>query len=558
MTARVVPEDPVFESGAEQHVWERLREQLPEEAVLIHGLRLSDPKEDREADLVVVWPGVGIAVVEVKGGRLEWAGGRWRQTGQDGRARTVHPVDQARRCKYLIREFLRRHPLWRRDDPRMTHLVAFPATTLPDGFVAPDCDRSRALDRTDDDHLAARVRGELIALVEAPDPPTAYEAGLVVECLTGPGLPQRHLAQEAAREAVRADAVAEHEHQCDLLTAQQARVLDMVRLNRRVEVRGGAGSGKTWLAVEQARRLAKAGERVALLCYSRGLATYLQRRVAGLRRSERPAYVGTFHNLGVDWLGAPTGTDDDSDFWERRLPAEMAALARARPVSDRFDAFVVDEAQDFADQWWPALVAALRDERTGGLFVFADEGQRVFARQGRPPVELVPVVLDENLRNTRQIARTFGSLAPTQMRYRGGDGVPVRFVPCATADAVTTADDEAVRLLEDGWAPEHVALLTTGRRHPVHVEQIVAGHEEYWRTYWDGDDLFFGHVLGFKGLERPAVVLALNGWGDAERAAEKLYVGLSRARDLLVVCGDPDEVARVGGAAVARRLGIAG
>lgn len=551
MTARVVPADPAFESGAERHVWELLRDQLPDEAVLVHGLRLSDSREDREADLVVVWPGVGVAVVEVKGGRLEWAAGRWWQGGEGGRGRTVHPVDQARRCKYLIRDYLRRHPLWHRDDPRMTHLVAFPATTLPEGFTAPDCTRERVLDRTDAEHLAARVRDGLVALVEAPDPPTAYEASVVVECLTGPGLPQRHLAHEA-----RSDAVAEHEQHCDLLTAQQVRVLDMVRLNRRVEVRGGAGSGKTWLAVEQARRLARAGERVALLCYSRGLATYLQRRVERLRASERPAYVGTFHNLGVDWLGAPTGTDDDSDFWERRLPAEMAALAQARPASDRFDAFVVDEAQDFSEQWWPALVASLRDPEQGGLFVFADEGQRVFARQGRPPVALMPVVLGENLRNTRQIARTFGSLAPTQMRYRGGDGVPVRFVPCASADAVTTADDEAVRLLEDGWAPEHVALLTTGRRHPVHVEQFSAGHEEYWRTYWDGDDLFFGHVLGFKGLERPAVVLALNGWGHAERAAEKLYVGLSRARDLLVVCGDPGEVARVGGEAVARRLGI--
>ncbi len=60
----------------------------------------------------------------------------------------------------------------------------------------------------------------------------------------------------------------------------------------------------------------------------------------------------------------------------------------------RFDAVVVDEAQDFADSWWVPLLAALRDEETGGVYVFADEGQRVFARQGRPPLSLVPVVLD--------------------------------------------------------------------------------------------------------------------------------------------------------------------
>ncbi len=33
-----------------------------------------------------------------------------------------------------------------------------------------------------------------------------------------------------------------------------------------------------------------------------------------------------------------------------------------------------------------------------------------------------------------------------------------------------------------------------------------------------------------------------------------LYVGLSRARDLLVVCGDLNLIRRLGGEAVARRL----
>ncbi len=63
-------------------------------------------------------------------------------------------------------------------------------------------------------------------------------------------------------------------------------------------------------------------------------------------------------------------------------------------------------------------------------------------------------------------------------------------------------------------------------------------------------------MLGFKGLERPAVVLAVNGFGKRERAREMLYVGLSRARDLLVVCGDPALIREVGGPAVARRLGL--
>ncbi len=68
--------------------------------------------------------------------------------------------------------------------------------------------------------------------------------------------------------------------------------------------------------------------------------------------------------------------------------------------------------------------------------------------------------------------------------------------------------------------------------------------------------MFFGHVLGCKGLERPAVVLCLNGDGSRDRARERLYVGMSRATDQLVVVGDPELVRRIGGHEVAKRIGV--
>jgi hypothetical protein len=50
-------------------------------------------------------------------------------------------------------------------------------------------------------------------------------------------------------------------------------------------------------------------------------------------------------------------------------------------------------------------------------------------------------------------------------------------------------------------------------------------------------------------------VLAVNEQPDRERARERLYVGLSRARDLLVVCGDAAHIEKVGGPAVLRKIG---
>ena len=418
-----------------------------------------------------------------------------------------------------------------------------PATTLPGDFIAPGLARWMALDRTDVPHAAARIRAALEKVRDEPDPPTAEDVDELVDCLAGTAIPQQHLLAE----------LAEREAACDLLTKDQAKVLDLLTAYHRVEIRGGAGSGKTWLAVEKARRLAAEGQRVALMCYSRGLAEFLKRRVEKLPKRQRPAYVGTFHYLGIGW-GVPAGSDDDSGYWEEFLPAEMVKLAGALPEEQRFDAIVIDEGQDFAQSWWDAVVAALREPDHGCLYVFSDEGQRIFARQGRPTVDLMPIPLNENLRNTKQIAGTFSSLAPEQMRIRGRAGVPVRFVQCSPDEAVSAADDAADALLDEGWPPEAVALLTTHRRHPVQVERQAEGQDAYWATYWQNDDLFYGHVLGFKGLERPAVVLAVNGFRDEARAREMLYVGLSRARDLLVVCGDMDLIRRVGGEAVARRL----
>ena len=80
-------------------------------------------------------------------------------------------------------------------------------------------------------------------------------------------------------------------------------------------------------------------------------------------------------------------------------------------------------------------------------------------------------------------------------------------------------------LIDDGWASKHVALLTTGYRHPIQVERQAEGHAEYWRGFWATDDIFYGQVLGFEGLERPAVVLPVRGFGPGvEERARRLGI----------------------------------
>lgn len=546
-----LPDDPRLANDTERKVWQLLVEQLGEHDLVVAGQRVTDHLKDHEIDFVVAIEGAGIVCVEVKGGEVWHDGTQWRQKSRGGHVKTIEPVRQAREACYALRAFIEADPRWTQGRLRWDHVVVYPNSEVPQSFGLPVCPRWKVIDRDDLSTLAARLRH--VVHKHEIDRPYLTDTGIaqLQIALAGRGLPQRDVVARAL----------ENEDAADILTERQAVILDAIRLLNRVEIRGGAGSGKTFMATEQVRRLGKDGQRVAFLCYSHGLASYLKRITTTWSHRQRPAYVGEFHALGIRW-GAPEGPDENdrtdatSRFFENDLPAQMLELANNLPAGQRFDAIVIDEAQDFADSWWDPVLASLKDPDTAGIYVFSDEGQRVFDRQGTPPVPLVPLILDHNIRNTRQIATAFQPLVDHPMRSLGGDGPDVTFVPCSREDAMDAGDDQVDRLLDDGWRPEDVALLTTGSRHPEQVARQAEGTDAYWNSFWDAEQVFYGHVLGFKGLERRAVVLVVNDKGAFERSRERLYVGLSRARDQLVVCGDPEFIATVGGPELVRRLGI--
>ena len=554
----LIPQDPRFTNESERVVWENLRDSLRQQDTLIANFRLTDPRKDHEADLVVVMPDVGVVVVEVKGSGVRVEDGQW-SIKRGGQRKRIDPVDQVRSTRYAIRQYVESDRRWAdssRSRVRIAHAVVTPFVGLGLDFDLPDCPRWMIHDRDDMASLAERLADIPLGFDTHLRVPSQDDCDTVVDILTARGT-------DAIATVV--DEADEREARADRLTQEQGMILDVTRLLRRVEIRGGAGSGKTVLALTQASQLSagrtgelpRPAERVALLCYSIGLATYFKREVATWPRRRQPAFVGTFEELGNRW-GIASGTRDDPDYWEETFPRLMAEQAVGLPPGERYDSFVVDEAQDFAESWWQPLIGALTDESEGGLYIYSDENQRLFNRFGRPPVPLVPLVLDHNLRNTKQIAEVFRPLAPLRMRLEGGDGPDVVFVPATSEDALGVADDQVDLLLGEGWNPGHVALLTTGRRHPVQVErQEDLGQRGYWDTFWDNDDVFYGHVLGAKGMERRAVVLCINESGTMGRFRERLYVGLSRATDRLVVVGDLDVI---GAAAehVARALGSAG
>jgi hypothetical protein len=550
MSPRCYPPEPVFGPGrtAERRVWEVLRGQLPEDAALLHSVAMIERAAEHEADLVVAWPRVGVAVIEVKGGHVSRHHGQWYQASGGGTRPIKDPVVQAQDCKHVLHRLLVQYGS-EASAARSAHLVAFPFTSIGPGWSYAGCPRDMVLARNDLAAAADRTRAVIEKHGRGRAPLTSAGLESLLEVLEGQLPGQTSLLSWAE----------ENEAYVDQLTRDQAKVARILREQRRLKVIGGAGTGKTWLALEQARYLAGGGERVALVCYSRGLARFLQRMTAGWPLEHRPAYVGLFHALPLQWGADPPPPEEDHAasvvYYEERLPAQMGELAASLGEAEKYDAIVVDEAQDVGAAWWPPTLACLRDQESGGLYAFLDEAQRVFNRYGEVPIPLPPIVLDENIRNTKQIAQVFGSLGAGQSRHRGLDGPPVRFVPCPPEQAVHQADAQIDQLLDEGWEPGQIALLVTGKRHQLQTEILdYHGWDGYWDAFFAAEDVFYGHVLGFKGLERPVVVLAVNGLRDQSRAREYLYVGLSRARSCLVVCGDLDEIATVGGPGLRRRL----
>lgn len=540
---RCIPEEPEFGEGqmAERAVWEKLRKSLPDDVVLAHSVNVRDGRAEHEIDLLVLWPRVGMAAIEVKGGLVGIDNGQWYQSDKNGWHPIQSPVAQSQGSVHAFRNWIGDRlgtPL----SNRFAYMVCLPYTQVPQDWSMAGAPRTLVLDEHDLTDPAEKIRTAIEQEGGGAGPLAPAYLERIVAQLTG---------------ALRSDAwpegnPQEDEDRQDHLTERQSVLLSATRDLPRVRFAGGAGSGKTWLAVEKARRLCREGKRVGLFCYNKGLGQYLQDRTSGWRQA-KPVFTGEFHEY-VRSLGIPDGTGQA--YFDEDMPRMLKDLAAELDFDQKLDAVVVDEAQDFAPLWWEALLACLKDPSAGEVYAFMDDGQDVYRRWNGPAgdssfdpaTDLVPIHIDDNLRNTRRIAETFRVFAGEHFTPRGGTGLPVRRVRCSTHDALDVAGDCIDALIEEGWANNQIALLTTSSRHPVHQDFFERDDiPEYWRQFHANEEEFYGHVLGFKGLERSVIVLCVNGFKDLERAAEQLYVGLSRARSLLVVVGDSDLLAEAGG-----------
>ena len=489
---------------------------------------------DGEADFLVLHPEQGLLVIEVKGGLIshDAASGRWHSTSAAGRLHQIKdPYQQAQTSKYNLLSLLRELPELRGVFLPAAHAVVFPDVAALSGSLGPGL-------------------GPITAM--APD---LYRLGDWVEQVFSSVAPrpgfrlspaERHqveqfLGRELRLTVTAAVGAARAEQQIIQLSERQRDFLRLLRGHRRVEISGGAGTGKTVLASEAARRLLAEGRRICLVCFNRPLRDRLEGELGDLPGLE----VMTFHGLcrtlareaDLPLPTLPRGFD---------LLPDLALLALDCLPDRRWDGLVVDEAQDLKESWWDLLQLMLAHPDRDPIFSFRDDNQRLYQTTGGP-AEMERFLLDTNLRNTRQIHELASGL------YRGGDyrssgvsGPRPLLREVSGGDWAGPLAETLGELRREGFGTDQVVVLTASgrRRSELPVGELCGEARLSWLGESGPGDIRCETVRRFKGLESPVVVLTeLGGMLGRAATTELAYVALSRARAYLVVLGTAPELA---------------
>ncbi len=541
-------------SQAEAKVYRALRDGLPQDFTVLFQVgwilrREEEQAKDGETDFLVCHPELGYVCIEVKGGGVGFdaATGEWFSVDRHRQKHAINnPINQALKAKYSIRSKLNEHQRWR--DLALGNVLRGHAVFFP------DIGDANALSRPD---MPAALIG---SAKDLRDPQAWIEGVFSFWGNDAPGSsPIGRRGVEVLRDVFArsfvvaplvASRLAEQEARRLVLTKDQLRVLDFLRSHRRVAVSGGAGTGKTVLALEKARRLASEGFRTLLTCYNRQLADHLSHLCAGTVNLE----VMSFHQLchrqvdranrasGRDLVAEAKVTYPGKDLYEVQLPNALAYSLEVLP--DRYDAIVCDEGQDFRDEFWVPLELLLSDYDRGPLYVFYDDNQNLYARAGTFPIRDEPFTLTTNCRNTAPIHeaayRHYKGVPVTPPDIQGDD---VQFDESPGRDAQAAKINARIvdLVARQGVAAGDIAVLVADairkgdyyaalRRLPlprpaVWLEEGVRGD----------NTVLIDTIQRFKGLESPVVIL----WGldtiDLARSEELLYVGMSRAKSLLLL-----------------------
>jgi len=561
--ARMIP--PLVAADApkgEKQLFAKLRDDPnAKDWLVLHSfdIRRHVARAEGEADMVIVVPGLGVLCIEVKGCGVVREGGLWTYSYSPPKTSTVGPFRQASQAAHSIRQYLALK------DSSLASLVFHSAVLFTEVDFA---DKSlewepwQIIGRTEflrqpisslvtrvleAAHSQCRSRKPVPAWYGSQSRPTLRQLEIILRLMR----PDFEYTASARNDVELAEAAIRR------FTDEQFEAIDHLEDNRRVLFKGPAGTGKTFLAIEAARRAVRAGRTVALLCFNSLLASWLKHEAESIAQEAKARslsfYVGSFSGLMLSIAKIDVPATANQEFWGVELPmrAVDAMLADGRDVPS-FELLLVDEAQDLLSE---PLLDVMELLLSGGLgsgcwAMFGDfERQAIYADKGatlgldrlrnRTADSVSTYRLRINCRNATRIAEAVtitSGMSPGYSRILNtADSTDVEPVfyrsPSHQGDLLFATIAKLLKSL----APAEIVVLSMRADASSCVarqarDQTGWHFASYREEPGDGAAIRYSSVHAFKGLEAAAVVLTDIEAIEDDQAKALLYVGMSRAR----------------------------
>lgn len=537
-----------IEPKSEQKVYKLLYEQLPDSWLVVHSLEFVKKTSqynshgDREADFVIFAPEYGVLVIEVKGGGIEYNDQirQWYSIDKDQNKHEIkNPLNQAKDAKYEIRNHLGQRG---KRNILIAHGALFPDISNINALCNPAIPNNilGGSDKLGD------LKTWIISIFQ-------YWAGTQpnYDKLEASGIniaSQIYGKQVSIQQSLASKIETEIEQQI-ILTNQQKSILRQLRKRKEAIIEGGAGTGKTVLALDHAQTLAKQGLKVLLLCYNEKLGNKLKEKSQG----KENLYPMSFHQF-CNWRIKQVENDTNRNLLAESainyphenkfnvlMPDALIASYDISPIA--YDVIIIDEGQDFKDEYWLAI-EELRDRNSDTkLYIFQDGNQAIYALTDELPINGEPLYLFENCRNTKPIHQL------AYQYYQGEEitapeiyGEPTQYIVKDSLEQQAFEIDKKVAELihKEDIKPKDIAVIVMDNFNAAQELLEKTKNNKIWafKEFSPQSKVLVETAKRFKGLESKIIFLWVL---DSSNISEKmLYVSISRARFRLWIVGDTD------------------
>ena len=508
-------------TDSERIVYQELKNQLPDSFDVFYSVGWTSYQSGRlvksEADFIVASPDYGFLCLEVKGGsgiRVEDNTWYLSDAMYGERKLNCSPYEQAEKnMYYFTKAFSSKY------NTKYGGLfgagVIFPFYPVGNDLELSNRHRDCTIDSNDLNNLYDRIK-RMFRLWGGSSygrrfyPISQHKAFLE--------LIRDRIALSAAAGAL----VRYKEQQLNVINRVQDNYIYFLTNVRQFYVRGGAGTGKTWIAMKMAAKEAAEGKRVLFVCASKPLAEMVNSHIGDTVIVKDVASV----------------FEDSIDNMERYVSPLFEGLSHdLKSDRPKYDSIFVDEAQDFSQEWAQIIHSLLADKKCSRLGVFFDDVQvlREHSFGDGFGIPEQPYLLRENIRNTANIyswASEKTNLGTDMIANPVEGPTPTTEILEEQGQLVLALETLFRRYLEIEYlSTDNLVVLTDNKKH------LFEGFPEgvaKWR-FVDGisnaaNEIGVYSIDDYKGLEANMVIYI----HDPNASENMNYVAYTRAKYYLI------------------------